>query len=83
VKRATLQLAWSSHTLVFYLDRQPIAKVKVPSPPFSELSLFSPILNVALGGAGTGHTVPDEGEWQMRVGRLALYSAPPGGWRSA
>lgn len=75
-------LAFSGYSLTWYVDGRPTTSVTAPSPPFSSLALFSPIINLAMGGTLTQHVAPADGEYEMRIGRVALYEDPPGGWQA-
>lgn len=73
-------LGFSGYSLTWYVDGRPTTSVTVPSPPFSSLALFAPIINLAMGGTLCQHVAPRDGSYEMILGRMALFEDPPGGW---
>ena len=65
--------------LVWYIDGRPVMRARKPAGT-RRLSDFRILINIAVGGNVCKGHMPGDGVYEMRVGELAMWDAPPRGW---
>ncbi|KAJ5724787.1 hypothetical protein N7493_006515 [Penicillium malachiteum] len=66
--------------LVWLIDGVPIMRAEKP-PGTRKMSEFRILINIAVGGNVCQGNLPSDGCYETVVRELAMWDAPPGGWR--